>query len=1328
MAKAQSCIFVPEVNGEASKLYTDLSKTIKSNRQLVNYLYALYLQPGVAAAIDNQLMTNGQQTPRHNAQGQHYVEDVLAFFQFNVIQNQLGSRSVEQGRLRQQITDPSNALEVMQLADAFNDSHKGLVAYVHKNGNTYDVYVKQRDSQTQSNINFLKEQLATWHVYESAFQRVGVDFNNVSNSIKNEINPYKMNLVDYFISLQNVSHRNLYRKDALVLLELGCTPAQKQVLQNVFGSIEAAADAVDSINHAGIAASGLSNHQVSRLRNALNQAQQFFGIDLQDLRIQISHVTQQSQQSNAEYGITQTLKQLQRQYNIDGAEETLTSRNITKLSQAASNAIMITERRLRDLQRENGFTPDVKRLMDLQKRLFSELRSRRYYRGVVEFLQEVSPIIMDIENMIQNTPQTGTPLENAFTMAKTLEAIRIIYDEYHPVLDALVNQGLELDEAITQNDLDALRDVARNLNETLNNKYMLTKNMGQDTMIQLMYNVIGDKTADGNVIASIIDMPNKDVTFWDNNFYSMARCSNLIVAAAGDITQRAQVARNERLNEIALRIRRATDNLYKSGTKNTEFMYEMDGMGHWVIISDIDWLTYQQARGREKARLSQQNLDAYEYNKKLQDWDEANTEERAVDTDASGRVIRTERVPNSNYRKTNPYDRLSTAEKKYYDEMMQIKGEMGTLIPEIAQHHYRPPQLRRNMVDAMSKARNAKDVIDALKKKAERFSKIMEDDTDFYENGTLINGDTYTVVRSNEKGELKKYIPIFFVNQIDKESQGELLKDFSAGIQAFAATAINYDCMNQVLDVVNFMRNYVDANMETATDNNQVDIVSDTKSQVKEVIRKATNDNVVDLLNAFINQHFYGQNLDPNQPLYKYAKQVKSLIGYTSFKGLSSNWLGATANFLVAEFQMLIEAGAGEFYNYKDYAWANAALFGKNGVGGDIAELLTNNMTHKAPLLAQMFDPLQENFSDKMHTRYHHSLFRKILSHDCSMIGYGAGEHFVHYVNMYAILHHHKVLVPDGQGGTKETTLYHAFEVVDKQDGNSELKLVSGVTDEDGNAITAEYLDRVKREIKYANQTTHGSMNIEDKGRIHQNLMGRAIMNFRQWMVEHYSRRFRKRHWDGILQAFREGYWTSAWNMYKKQHDLCESLEEKKHLEAFLRGILVVGDFTRDLFWFTSRAKVAWNTMEEDQKYNVKRALTEVRWFLGLLGASIALGAPSDHKKEFWMRFLQWEIERVLLDEKTSIPGPWMLGSFLQIAQSPMASVNTLQGLLYIITGLLAGHEFETIKSGPNKGQNKYVRNVLRNVFPFVKHYQQYVTFGENNGLFRPFETSPADY
>jgi hypothetical protein len=145
-----------------------------------------------------------------------------------------------------------------------------------------------------------------------------------------------------------------------------------------------------------------------------------------------------------------------------------------------------------------------------------------------------------------------------------------------------------------------------------------------------MLGIVGDKTADGNVITSIINMPNKDITFWDNNFYSMARCSNLIVAAAGDITQRAQVARNQRINEIALRIRRATDKLYKSGVKNTEFMYELIG-DNWMIISDIDWQAYQTARNREKRRLARLNLDRYEFMRQLQDWEEANTEERAVD-------------------------------------------------------------------------------------------------------------------------------------------------------------------------------------------------------------------------------------------------------------------------------------------------------------------------------------------------------------------------------------------------------------------------------------------------------------------------------------------------------------------------------------------------------------------------------------------------------------------------------------------------------------------------------------------------------------------------
>ena len=154
----------------------------------------------MAAAIDANITANGQ-TPRHNTQGQHYVEDVLAYFQFNQMQNEFGTLSVEQGRLRQSITDPSNALEVMQLADTFNDTHKGLVAYVVKGGPNYDIYVKRRESLTQQNVTYLKERLNVWNLYENTFQNVGVDLNAVPDSIKDTVTPYKPSLVDYLISL-----------------------------------------------------------------------------------------------------------------------------------------------------------------------------------------------------------------------------------------------------------------------------------------------------------------------------------------------------------------------------------------------------------------------------------------------------------------------------------------------------------------------------------------------------------------------------------------------------------------------------------------------------------------------------------------------------------------------------------------------------------------------------------------------------------------------------------------------------------------------------------------------------------------------------------------------------------------------------------------------------------------------------------------------------------------------------------------------------------------------------------------------------------------------
>jgi hypothetical protein len=44
-------------------------------------------------------------------------------------------------------------------------------------------------------------------------------------------------------------------------------------------------------------------------------------------------------------------------------------------------------------------------------------------------------------------------------------------------------------------------------------------------------------------------------------------------------------------------------------------------------------------------------------------------------------------------------------------------------------------------------------------------------------------------------------------------------------------------------------------------------------------------------------------------------------------QALTVNIVGGVSNTLVGEWQMMIEAGAGEYYNFKDYGVAKARIF-----------------------------------------------------------------------------------------------------------------------------------------------------------------------------------------------------------------------------------------------------------------------------------------------------------------------------------------------------------------------------------------------------------------
>lgn len=1276
MGKVQ-CDMYPEVNGEASKLYKDLLKKIK-NRPLTNLIYAAYLQQGVAAQMDNQGF-------RVNKQGQHDANAVMQYFDVNSMKieaSKVGdvARRIGARDSSGDLVDFTDAKDALQKAAQSNSTTTGVVSYVVQHGDVFNILTEAKDSRTQIRALEVEKKQAVWGVMEQAFANVGIDVNSFdfNRSLINANNG--RNFLSWLENLRGTRNDLYSQKDVRTILAMDENSSQVQRLKQMFGSMDEVASKVYDAFHRG--RQNYTQGQLTLMNAAMDHCKNLQGLDLVTLKQQVDQVEGNLSANSTEAEIQTTLEDLNQKYDLDINEIHRKGQKIKQLSHAAADAAFTLQRQLKKLKSEQGVTPEARQLEASINRLTREIANQRYYSGVMGFLSDALNQVQTMESLFQRANQApGTNLERSMARAKALMEIKRIRDGYEHIVQALSRMDdLIVDESISPTDKQAIEDQAKAVKEYFDKYKKKIDELKENTMIDIAVEYLGETASNGMSIADIVTMADSDSSAYDY-LYSIGRVSNPLVATMGSIIRDAQGERTQKLNEIALRIRRANKKLFDSGS-HSDFMYEPDSN---YIISDIDWVTYNEARKQARKKFTRQGKTGLALEEAMNQWQEAHTEDRVVDF-VSGR---TERVPNGNYRKAFPT--LTQAQQEYYNEMMQIKGELGTLLPKYAQKQYLPPQLRRTFVDAIAKSKgNPKAIAKAILNKIKGLFIIREDDPLNVKNG-IIEGEEYGIRSGALDNTPYRQIPIFYINRL--KDQGELLKDFSGALQALAGTAINYDCMNRIKDTVEFMGDFIKDQQVAATNGGvrQTDtIVTKGVRMFKDLVGFASNTNTAGIVDGFIDKHIYGVKL---KDVGRWTKLAQSLLAYTSLRSLAVNVKGAISNYLVGELQMLIEAGAGEFYNPIDYAWAHAKIFGDNTVSapGRIIDFMTNNVNSMSVLLAQRFDPLNEIFSETAHERYFRGPLRHMVSKDFSFIGYGMGEHMIHHVTMYAILHNTKVKI-DG----KDATLYDAFYKSDKADGNSELLLKNNVTykDAEGNWVPVDdaYLDSIRDRIRYCNQNTHGSMNEEDKGLIHQRMAGRFVMNLRQWMVEHYSRRYRGKHWDSSLKEWREGYYNTV-------------------------GQLLTS-WGRALFHFESEYATRWSEMTDSQKANCRRAMAEQVVLWSLFGLSFALGEPEDHKKEFWMRMWIYQTKRALMDVNASVP--WGIPmEMTKMINSPIAATNTVNAMMYPFVGL--PDLDDTIKSGRYKGWNKYGRNMLKYWTPFYNQIDQLQHMGEDESVFAIF-------
>lgn len=1343
----QSCtLHVKAANGKDSILYDHLKKNLGDSK-LANVIYAYY-----KAYVKNT--DKFDNIGRKDNNGEHLIQDVTKVMdlskvlseQFSpqavaVTANQLGIRNP----LTQQDVVFTDYDEVLEKTKQINDNNIALVATIKPAKAGYTIALAPRTSFNFNDVLAIERKVKAQKILNDFLKKA--DLSGLPDSILPQIGTSILDTYKWLKDNLNISDITSVRSLRLdswkqfVEMEKINNSHVQRLLQKYNNSVNDVAELFYHLAKSDSRAT-TDNQIQEQIKLALAQCLLFDS----DKKKVINELIDDYENIGSTSTMASQVFEILTSGDIEAPDNTLGVTKTHTLVQTASttpylglqasnmrevveHATAILEKWKNILQRNIRYDSKKDEAKAIENITRAKKAAEQYYQSqqyAVALSTVLDQLIIPITSFEQqkndfiknlyNNPDATTINE----LCTTLNNLRSLLIGLQPLIN--IAQSLLVNNFDEQ--YSTLKMTLDNLNKTLIKNSILIQESKNMIVRTLFYNILeGERNPYSTFGAINISLHN--TSMWDF-LYSISESPDQNTALIGQIIRKAQDARIEKVARYADKINKATQKLRKAGIYDTKWMYEavyeevypdkyediVDSNGkatgrvragqmytikklkEYRIISDIDWDTYYKAQKQAfatlQAELRSGKITFEEYETLKENWIINNTELAIVDTTSS----REERIPSANYRKTNStLSKLSLEQREYYDTMIQIRGELDTLLPSFVQDFYKPVQIRKNFKDMIAEAHGAKDVWEAVKKKAQDLWVIREDDTLFIQNSATKN--TVTDIAGNKIKE----IPIFYINSL--KDQTELMMDFSGSMLAYLGQAVNYDCMSKIRETVLFLRNELVGRPELEKDiptNQALKSVYKIKNTLLELpVIKSHITNVLtqqNIIDAYIDSLLFGKYFTQS----KWLKLVRALTSVTSSLALTFNHTGATANLLVGLIQVGIESVGAQFYNPKDLLWAYAQIFGDSTREFPTAwsDYFSNDLSTKSGLLKRLFDYKDDSFRKMTTKRYYRA--GQIMQEDLMFKMYGIGEEYLHALNMYAILRHEKV--QDAQG--KTVSLYDAFSTKKNEEGIVELNYEGyKYMNDQGEWVNIDevFIEKIRKRLRYVNHATHGAMNQEDKGIFSKTLVGILAMNLRQWMVGHYSRRFRSRHYSADLEEDVEGFHRTM----------------NKFVWAYFKKWILKRD--------TYNREMMLGNLTEMEKANLRRALAEdVIFILLLIGQSFnfGMGPMGEVKESYWKFFWLYQLKRLSMEVQGSTP--MMGGVFVQglsILNSPIAGANTVKNLLYPFYGLLNGDITDTVKQGDDKGSNKYLNKLKSNCIPYYKPIYRMKHLNENEQIFR---------
>ena len=272
-----------------------------------------------------------------------------------------------------------------------------------------------------------------------------------------------------------------------------------------------------------------------------------------------------------------------------------------------------------------------------------------------------------------------------------------------------------------------------------------------------------------------------------------------------------------------------------------------------------------------------------------------------------------------------------------------------------------------------------------------------------------------------------------------------------------------------------------------------------------------------------------------------------------------------------------------------------------------------------------------------------------------------------------------------------------------------------------------QFLANFKGRVISVNKKIHGSYDKSGRAKVENTWWGSILTQYHKHLPIGFAKRYRSKGYFNEERGTREkGSYVSIIDFLSipvKKHQTILNLTDEE-----AKATIGVQNIIKEYLDFAFHVKIAYNTMPEFEKANVRRALSDFQTMFGALFACIALKmvATDDDKNLWWYNFAFYQTDRLASEGSQYMP--WVLPQEAKkFFGNPIAGfkevddvLNTVSSLTQMLMGTVGLSDFDPVyDTGTNAGRYKLAVYIERNI-PFWRGIRSaYVDINDNNKAYK---------